>query len=385
MAGIGVGVFSLVVVISVMNGFNESIRKRFLAVEPTLIVYFNDESKGSKKNWKELQAELLVEKPDLKTSYFEQQDVMIKTVDGYFAGAQIKGIEKEALNQMMYEIARAKSEKSYFDKVDIELEPGQVIVGIDLARQNGIFEGDELTLVAPESLLLPPGEVPLYERVSTSGFLESQITTIDEHTVFYLIGTTMKNLRETASFRQGAELFIDDPMDYHDLQKKIQAYGFSVESWTERNSALFSALRLEFFAIGLVLALSALIASFSVVTVLILLTTQKRKEIGLMMAIGLSPSRTRWLFTRLGMMISGLGMGGGLILGTLVSLYIQNNPLNVLPSYYQDTRVPALVDYQFIAIVAVAVLLIAVVAAWLPAKQVAEMNPVAALRSLNRS
>src|SRR5439155_715053 len=108
----------------------------------------------------------------------------------------------------------------------------------------------------------------------------------------------------------------------------------TVQTWGDRNSALFHALRLEIVSIGLFLALSTLIAGFSIITVLLILITQKRKEIGLLMAMGLSRKKTRALFTRLGLLLSSVGILSGAALGVIACLVIDSLDTSILPDFY---------------------------------------------------
>lgn len=379
---IGIGVFALIVVISVMNGFNQTIRHRLLAVEPHLVVEFDDSKISEQvKRWSEIQAKFLAKHPSISLYQIEEQDVILRTVDGYFGGAKARGVDAVSLEKILDDIAKNNSQNfSESEPVPVDLGPGEILMGIDLARKLGIFEGDQITLAPPESLLLPIGEVPEYERVTVKGFISSQISDIDSQTLFYITGKSLLRFREPASRKIGIEIRMEQPLEFAPLVAEIEAMGFTVESWKDRNSAMFRALQLERTAIGLILTLSGLIASFSIATVLILLLTHKKKEIGILMALGLSPKRTYRVFTQLGMMISGFGMAAGIIFGTLVSLYIEKYPLDILPDIYYDSHVPALVDFSFILTVAVISSIVACIAAWYPAKQVSKLLPINALR-----
>ena len=137
--------------------------------------------------------------------------------------------------------------------------------------------------------------------------------------------------------------------------------------------------------IGTFLALSALIASFSMVTVLVLLMTQKRRDIGIFMALGFSAAATRKLFLKLGLLLSAIGFGGGLLLGLLVCVLIQKFPLPILPQIYYDTTIPVRIEPGLIAGVALISAVVALVGAWWPAKTYTQILPSEALRSRGES
>jgi lipoprotein-releasing system permease protein len=144
---------------------------------------------------------------------------------------------------------------------------------------------------------------------------------------------------------------------------------------------LFQALRLEIFSIGLFLSLSTMIAGFSIVTVLLILITQKRKEIGLLMSLGLSRAKTRALFTRLGILLSSVGILTGTVLGVVTCLLIDSLDTSILPEFYYDTTIPAKLNLWFVAAVVSLAMFLAFLASYIPSKRITEMEPADALRS----
>ncbi|PCI28395.1 hypothetical protein COB52_03695 [Candidatus Kaiserbacteria bacterium] len=381
-AGIGLGVFSLILVMSVMNGFNRSIQDRLLALEPHLVItYKNLENENQ---WHAWSPDFLARNPELRIFEFEQQDVIVKTTEGYFSGAQAKGLDADALERVLrYLVWQSRGEEGNDSDIDVTL-PGrdQIIMGMGLARVLRVFEDDEVTLLKPEGLLAPPGQAPEFTKATVKGFLSSYVSEVDSNTFFYLKGEVLRRFVQggAASLQKGIEIQLPDPMTFPEFKKEITAAGFEVESWKDRNSSLFRALAMEKILIGVFLGLSAVIASFSIITVLILLSAQKRREFGLLMSLGLSAQQTRKTFTYLGILLSGMGMGGGLLFGTLVAFYIEKNPLNILPSIYYDSSIPAYVDFKFVAAVALGAILISLLASWYPSRKLSRILPADALR-----
>ena len=384
MVGVGLGVMALVVVISVMNGFNDSIRKRLLAVEPHLVVKIPGIESVEKLRDNPIYKELRARK-DTQTEIFENQDVILRTVDGIFGGAVAKGIEPQTLGYIQREIRRASTS----DKPKMisglpqpstqKLAPGEVLVGIDLARGLGIFEGDKITIIPPEALLLPAGEAPRFETVTVKGLITTNIQDIDSKVLFFGRGMSLLSFRNSPSHEAGYEVRFGDPDEAIPMQKVLAREGATSETWIERNSALFYALRMEKMAMGVFLGLSALIASFSIVTVLVLLLTQKRKDIGVLMSMGLSPQRTRWLFVRVGLMLSSIGIFSGLLIGLLVCYIVERYPLPILPDIYYDATIPAKIEPKFIIGILIASSIIALLSAFLPARAVTMEMPADAL------
>ena len=384
LTGIALGVFSLSVVVNVMNGFHEDISARLLSVEPHLVVQWatpiEAEEIVNSEVFKSLQ-----EKPGIFTEVVDQQDVILRTVDGYFGGAIAKGVSAKSFQDIRHrlEVRSAREVGAPIPEVDpdlYQLVENEVAVGADLARSLAIVPGDRLVVIPPETLLLPAGEVPIYDTVVVREVISSNVADIDAKGLFYLRNHTLLRLKRSASRLVSLEVRLADPHHYQALEKSLERQGVIVESWVERNSSLFFALQLEKTAISVFLGLSTLIASFAIVTVLVLLMTQKRRDIGILMSMGLSRRRTVRVFTGLGILLSGIGIMLGLFLGLGLSLYLQFFPLNLLPDIYYNSRIPARIDPLFMLGVAVFSVILALGAAWFPASTHVKRNPVEALR-----
>ena len=382
MTGIAVGVFALITVVSVMHGFHDSIRARLLAAEPHLVL------RGQELPHLE-RADLEAALRDFggKAYPVEWQDVVIRTAEGVFSGAEAKGLSSEAIRALLDSVA----EVSQTEPVEVgSLGKGRVLLGVDLARGMGVFEGDRVTVISPEALVLPEGEAPRFERVTVDRLLMTNVADIDAKLFVYEPGQSFVGLSGEATSRsQGWEIWLQRPSQAPAaeaiLLKKWPELGSQsswVQTWGERNSTLFQALRLEIFAIGLFLGLSTLIAGFSIVTVLLILITHKTKEIGLLMALGLSRREVRNLFTRIGLLLTSCGVGVGAIFGVVFCTWLDSRKSSILPDFYYDTTIPAHVDPLFVILVVALALGLGFLASWLPSRRVTEMLPAEALRKM---
>jgi lipoprotein-releasing system permease protein len=367
--GLFVSVAALVIVISVMNALNLSIRERTLAIEPHLSVEFPSGTPFSVLESHPLTAKLK-QQLQYEVQPFETQDVILRTMDGHFHGAVARGVSDSSYRRLLSEVSRV-SKLRKLDLISFEHKEfegplmGEVDIGIELARTLGVFEGDALMVVPPEGLLLPPSEAPPFERVKIRRILATNLADLDSSSVFYKKDLTLNSLRKSASRRTGIEVWMANPDKAAELKEMLQGYGeYRIETWQERNSALFFALRMEKTVITIFLSMASLVAGFSLLTVLTLLTSQKRREIGLLRALGFSKKSLKSLFSKLGYGLALLGVGGGMLLGLAVSFYLEKYPLNVLPDIYYDSEIPAKVDLGFVAVV----LLVAVILTWLGAR-----------------
>jgi len=385
---ISVSVSAFLIVLFVMNGMNESIQKRIMSLEPHLVI----QKKESTRSF-DLENEPIFKKiKDLETpqfAEFENQDVILRTIDGQFRGGIARGITRDRFESLIDQLGNLDVENKNrvediisWSKDEIP-GPGEVVVGIDLARSLNLFEGDYLTVVPPEGLLLPPGEAPPFEKVQVRKIISTNLADLDAQYIFYQRGLSLKKFSNTASRQSGVEVWLSSGKNAEWLKSKILDDKYSIETWVERNSALFYALRLEKMMIGIFLGLAGLIASTSILTVLALLMSQKRRDIALLRTLGLSGQRTMKLFVMLGVMLSFSGVGVGLLIGTGLGYYIQENPINILPQIYYDSQIPARVDWLLILGVLLVSSVVSFLGSWWPAKEALSIEPAQSLRIKN--
>lgn len=393
-----IGVFSLVVVFSIMNGFNRSIHNKLLSVEPHISVQWSKTYLTEKStNESVLNSEIekikkFYEKSDevIEISDFYKQDIILRSLDGRFSAGIAKGLDVDSLNGFIDRTNRlryksnAKNALTYIHK-KTTLTDREIIIGSDLARELNLFEGDELLLIAPESLLLPSGEAIKYSRVKVAQIFTTEFSEIDSRFLFFQYNGTPPKFDSEASHVRGLELRLKYPDNFESVKTDIislvgEGRSFTVQTWAESNRALFLALKLEKVAMTTFLSLSILITCFSLITVLVMLISQKRKEIGLLMSIGLSARRTKKLFLALGLFLSGLGLFGGLFLGLAVSFLINKYPVDILPDIYYDSSLPSEINFVFIAWTAIFCLGISFLAAYLPVRIYMRFSPSENLR-----
>lgn len=351
--GVGVGVAALTIVMSVMNGFSHTMRDNLLRVEPHLVVIGGelDEIKERMKPWGESEIYPL-----------EQQDVIIRTIDGEFSGAVARGMEPNSLGRFLQRMS-GSSQAQWTNGPS-----GEILVGVELAQILGLFEGDLVTFIPPESLLLPRGEVPKMESLVVKGLLSTNVQNFNRQTILYNKNNSLRHFVDTASFERGFEIWLENPDQATEVKDLLKGVG-KVDTWEDRNKALLLALRLEKMAMSILLGLGALIASFSIVTVLVLLLTQKKADIGLLMAMGLSRRKTQWVFMKVGMLLSMMGMGSGMIVGLVVSAFLAFTSFDILPSdIYHESSIPAQITVASFMSVLVGSVFIAFFASWLPVR-----------------
>ncbi len=358
--GVSLSLAAFLIVLCVMAGLNQTIHERLLSVEPHMVVQFS--TPPNKDIGETIKSNL--EKNGAKGFEFETQDVILRTQEGLFRGATARGVTEESLGHLLETLKTIHSTSKKQDDYEQSTSAAwfhqlnenasapdsqEVILGSELARMLGVFEGDTLSVIAPESLLLPPSETPKIERLRVTRIITTDVAEIDGQVLFYIRGKSLRRLSSQLSFRQGYEIWTTTPYTLDPIRDIFRAFPeMTIESWQERNSALFYALRLEKTIMGTFLGLSALITGFSILSVLTLLISQKTADIQILKAMGLSQSALRKTFIQIGMYLSCLGLGIGFALGLSASLYIEKYPLNVLPDIYYDSQIPAQVNLGFV-------------------------------------
>lgn len=384
--GIFFSVTAFLIVVFVMNGMNDSIRDRILALEPHLVVEVSEAKSAnyieSLPVWMRLQ-----EFKGVQKSVYESQDVIVRTMEGLFRGAAARGISKGSLELFATKLQQVNKRTGFkSDVLSIEDLPAsdEVLIGVNLAHSIGVFEGDYLNVIAPESLLLPPGQVPHMVKVRVKKIVSTGVSELDATLLYYQIGTSLTSLARESRNRLGIEVWTEKEEDVEVIAQDLRKFDeVRVETWKERNSAIFWALKLEKSMIGIFLGLAGLIAGSSVLTVLSLLISQKRRDIALLQTIGLSSSRAVKLFTEMGLLLSGSAVLAGIVVGTGVGLFIQYHPLDVLPAIYIDSQIPAHVEFGLVFLVFVLSSILTFLGSWWPARVSAWIKPAETLRAKN--
>jgi lipoprotein-releasing system permease protein len=376
-----------------MSGMNETIETRLLSLTPHLILTQSQDEKGG------LASPLRLSKHDLfgteieHEGFFEKQDLIVRTLEGQFRGVQGYGIDKETFEMIfahLRQLERRHRSKDSRIQTEVVMDvPGEdeVILGADLARNLGVLDGEEITLMTPESFVSGGDQNFKARKVRVKRVLGTQVEELDTQVVFYTKDVTLAQFRSSASLQKGVEIWLNDFRKAPRIKKQLAEFfgnsdrtSLRIETWKEKNSALFLALLLEKTMIGLFLGMAGILSGFSVVTVMILLISQKRKDIALLKTLGLSQTKTVRLFVKIGTLMGLVGIVPGLLLSLVASLYIQFNPVQILPDIYYDSTIPARVSFGFFGLIFVVSVLLCALASAVPARRTLRVEPAEVLR-----
>lgn len=314
MLGLMLGVAVLILVLSVMNGFDHELRTRILGMVPHTKI----ESPGGLTDWRPL-AERLMERDQVigAAPYVEQQGMF--SVGGRNEGAMVNGIEPDWETRVSI-IDEHMREGSLGDLV-----PGEwnIVLGSLLARRLGVDVGDRVTLLVPEASITPAGVFPRLKRFTVSGIF-SVGADLDAGLAYAHIAD-MQTLARLGDAVDGLRLELDDLFAASRVTRDIVndlGPGFRGLDWTYSHGNLFDAIQMEKRMIALLLTVIIAVAAFNIVSTLVMVVTDKHADIAILRTIGATPRSIMGIFIVQGLAIGVIGILVGVALGVLLALTV---------------------------------------------------------------
>ena len=367
--GIAIGVMAIIVVIAVMTGFQDEIRARILGINPHILVM---DMNGEIRNPAELVAK--VKKIDGVSQAFPFTAFQAMAQNGkQFSGVAVKGIDP---NDITF-LSKLLKEGS----IDAIKRKGSVLVGKELAKHLGLFLGDSFTIMVPFGGFSPMGSMPETVRARIGGIFETGMYEIDNTLIIMPLGDVETAMGVGAT---GIEIKLADEFKAGELKWTIlKSLGrdYFARTWMEMNRNLFSALKLEKLAMFIILALIILVASFNIISSLIMTVMEKKKDIAILKSIGAKKRSIMKIFMMEGITIGVVGALIGSVTGYVLCAIIQHTKLIKLPEdVYYITTLPAKISIVDVAFIAVVTMVICVLSTIYPSYKAAKIDPVETLR-----
>ncbi|MFC3532975.1 lipoprotein-releasing ABC transporter permease subunit [Vogesella facilis] len=381
--GIALGVAALIVVLSVMNGFQQEIRGRMLSVVSHLEVSSYD---GRIAGWQPLLGTLAQQPHVLAAAPYVSAQGLLSS-GGNVRGAMLRGIEPAAEGRVVTlgkEMLRGKLES---------LEPGsfRIVLGVELARALGVEVGDKVTLITPQGSVTPAGMMPRLKQFTVSGVFKAGMFEYDA-------SLAMISLRDAqVLFRlgqdvSGVRLKLDDAMLAPQLKAELAgklAANQVASDWTDMNANYFRAVQIEKRMMFIILTLIVAVAAFNLVSTLVMVVTDKQADIAILRTLGASPASIMKIFviqgSVAGVMGTIAGVAGGLLLafnlGSVQHAIEQIIGARLLSSeVYMIDFLPVDVQPADVTTIAVISLLLSLLATLYPSWRAARTRPAEALR-----
>jgi len=315
MAGIALGVAALIVVLSVMNGFQKEVRDRMLSVLPHIEVF---DPTGSMPDWQNTAKEAFMQKEVTGAAPYAMGQVMIAR-DDKLRGVAIRGVLPEE-EPKVSDVAKQVKEGRFND-----LQPGEfnIMIGSELARILRVQLGDKLTVIAPQGQVTPAGIVPRMKQFTLVAIFEAGHFEFDSSMAFIHLVDAQRMFQLAAP--SGLRLRIEDmqraPQVALDLTR-ILTGDVLIRDWSKQNRTWFAAVQTEKRMMFIILMLIIAVAAFNLVSTLVMTVTEKQADIAIMRTLGASPRSIMKIFIIQGAVSGLLGTAIGVGLGVLIALNI---------------------------------------------------------------
>ena len=383
MAGIALGVAALIVVLSVMNGFQEEIRTRILGVAAHVQVF---DLRGGLADWQGVSQKVsAIPRVRASAPYVHGQAMV--TVSGAARGVLVRGV-LPGLESRVTDIAQHMRAGS----LDA-LEAGEfgVVLGGDLARAMRSYVGDKLVLIIPRGNVTPAGVIPRLKQFTVVGIFDVGYAEADSALALIHLADAQR-LYQIGDAVSGVRLKLDDPLEARGVAREIarQSDGnLQASDWTRANPNLFRAIEIEKRMIFIIMVLIITVAAFNVVSTLVMLVTDKQADIAILRTLGAAPRSVMQIFIVQGSVIGVigtlLGFAGGLALAYNVDVVVP--ALETVLGFkflskdvYQIPDLPSKVEGMDVAIVCAVSLALSLLATLYPSWRAARVNPAEALR-----
>lgn len=377
-AGVAVGVFALIVVIAVMEGFDANLMEKIIGAYAHIEV-----------------ARASVETPPIKAE---------EILPRLRAMPEVKAAAPVIMRQALITVGKGDTKRQiglFVQGIDLKEEPKittlmhrvkgnrdpsttGIVIGRKAYQQLYVPLGTQLQALSPTVVETANGRMVAMRDVSLCGYFETGFPEADEMVGYMSLDGARRLFLMDADAVDTIHLMLRDPKAVREMRDKIQRElgpGYSVTTWQERNPVLFSALKLEEWAMFIILLLIVLVAAFNIIGTLIMVVMEKTREIGILKSMGATRNAILRIFLYQGLIIGGIGTTLGAVSGMLLCYVLKYHvKINILSEAYLSDRIPLLINPWMNALIIVCSMAICLGASLYPARQAARLDPVEALR-----
>jgi len=382
MLGVALGVMALIVVLSVMNGFEKELRGRILGMVSHVTVNSYD---GQLQDWPALKEKIKANQSVIGIAPYVEAEAMLANRSSV-SGAIIRGIDP-VLEQTVSNIHQHMKFGNFSD-----LKEGEygIILGSVLASTLDVVPGDRVTLITPQSTASPVGFLPRLRRFKVVGLFEIGVHEYDRATALIHITDASKLFRLDGGV-SGLRIKLNDIDKAPQVRRELRdtlGFDYWISDWTLRHANYFKAVQTEKTVMFIILSLIVAVAAFNIVSTLVMVVTDKQSDIAILRTIGVSPTSIMWVFMVQGTIIGLVGTLAGLGSGVLIASYIdviipaleQFFHTQFLPTgVYPITELPSDLQQSDVIKISVMSFFISMVATLYPALRASKTRPAEAL------
>jgi lipoprotein-releasing system permease protein len=377
------GVWALIVVLSVMNGFESELRTRILGMASHATISSFD---GGLPDWAGVAARA-ADNPEIEAlAPYVQGEAMLR-MSGALSGTMLRGLLPEEEGKVSEIGAHMKEGKL----ADLEAGAYRMVLGSEIARALGVRPGDKVDLMIPQASVTPAGVVPRFRRFTVSGTFEVGMYEYDRGLVLIHLADAQA-LYRLGDGVTGVRLKLHDlfkaPRVARDLANQLEG-AYYISDWTRQHANFFKAVRTEKIMMFLILSLIVIVAVFNIASMLVMVVQDKQADIAILRTLGASPRSIMQVFMVQGVVIGVLGTVVGVVIGVLTALNVDvlvpllerltgNDFLN--PEVYYISDLPSELKLSDVARISLLSLSLGVVSTLYPAWRAARVQPAEALR-----
>jgi lipoprotein-releasing system permease protein len=395
--GIFLGVAALIIVLAVMNGFEEDLRTKILGIKSH--IELTTDMTGPMKNYQEVRKSIAGVEGVVASTPFIYSQAMIRNGNGV-NGVVIRALDTQSAFKVINLGKIKEGNLEYLNKIPPEIAhnyksagalPEGIVIGREMARNMGIFLYDTITIISPISIATPMGMMPRMGKFVVVGIFESGFYEYDS-TLAYLSLQSCQKFLQMDDTVTGIDIKVDDIYKADVVARKIQSklgFPFWTQNWMQMNKNLFSALKLEKRVMFIILSLIVLVATFNIISALIMIVMEKNKDIAILKSMGATSKSVMKIFIYQGLIIGVIGTFLGCVAGLAVALNLQKVSLivenifrfKILPGdVYYLSELPSKVNYGDVVIIVIGTLLICFLSTIYPSLRASKIDPAEALR-----
>lgn len=377
--GIGLGVATLIIVMSVMNGFRSELINKLLLFQPHISVYQFSDFNPTKDKITELLKIQNIKSKKVNLTYSIQSLVITNNAN---KGVVLRGLNKkdflndELLNKKIIDGNISKFGNNY------------ISIGSNLAEQLGVWVDKEITILSSKKESTPLGNLPEQYTFKIGSVYKSGIYEFDNNYIIFDVSTSQDFLSGYAKDKN-IEIRLENPDLAEKVKNILSNQTFQVFSWIDNNKSFYDALLIERNVMFIILTLIIIVASFNIISGLTILVKNKTKEVAILKTLGFSSYSINKIFFITGSTIGSAGTVFGVLLGVLFSYYIENIRLFLSSAFnieifpaeiYFLSQMPSEIHWPTIILISIVSLLITFLASIFPSIKASKVNPIESLK-----
>lgn len=386
MAGIALGVAALIIVLSVMNGFQTQVRDRMLSILPHIELYVaGSNHQEVLSHWKSLADKLSENRSVMGTAPFVASQAMLVRGDK-LQGVQIRGIDPE----LEPEVSDLAQQMVFNDLSTLKSGEFGLVLGNQLANLLGVTVGDNVMVMAPQGSISPAGFSPRMRQFKVVALYSSGHYEYDATLAFVHYEDAARVFRDSGN--SGVRLRINDMQDAPEVAEQLRQVlppTVFISDWTQNNKTWFAAVQTEKRMMFLILTLIVAVAAFNLLSSLVMAVKDKRSDIAILRSLGATPREIARIFLVQGAIIGVLGTGIGVGLGAVVAYNIDVivpfleslTGKEFLPQHiYFISQMPSSPQVSDMVVIGVTSLVLSLLATLYPSWRASQLQPAQVLR-----